>query len=178
MVSPPPFPHRAPSEAWLQRQNGWPHESFHEVVLILQALSLSHSAPGTVVRHITVPFFTCWMVRPKVLVPVHVHLFINPWHIHRRVTVVILCVNMLAATYLVYTSQVRFCRVVYGILRVLFMWLSLKMLRSNVLAWFSEHLLSSLDVELSMDKRSFNGFFSKRLMCRHSDSSNWLVTDQ
>ena len=63
---------------------------------------------------------------------------INPRRMRRRVTVVILCVcvsvTMLAATYLVYTSQVRFRRVLYGIFKVLVVWLSLKMLRSRVLA--------------------------------------------
>ena len=66
----------------------------------------------------------------------------------RRVTVVVLCVcvcvcvcvsvclsvTTLAATYLVYTSQVRCHRVVYGVFKILVVWLSLKTLRSKVLA--------------------------------------------
>ena len=75
------------------------------------------------------------------VMPMHIIILcvlINPRRMRRRVTVVILCVcvsvTMLAATYLVYTSQVRFRRVLYGIFKVLVVWLSLKMLRSRVLA--------------------------------------------
>ena len=46
---------------------------------------------------------------------------------------------MLAATYLVYTSQVRFHRVIYAVIKVLVVWLSLKTLCSKVLTWFSDH---------------------------------------
>ena len=46
---------------------------------------------------------------------------------------VCLSVTMLAATYPVYTSQVRCHRVVYGIFKISVVWLLLKMLRSNVL---------------------------------------------
>ena len=49
--------------------------------------------------------------------------FINPRHMHRRVTVVVLCVCLsvttLPATYLIYTSQVRLHRVLYGIFKAL-----------------------------------------------------------
>ena len=59
---------------------------------------------------------------------------------HRRVTVVMcLSVTTLAATYLVYTSQVWFRRVLYGVFKVLVVWLSLKTLRSRVLASFADH---------------------------------------
>ena len=43
------------------------HESFHEVVLLLQVLSLLGSAPGMVVKSPgCTPLHICWMVRPKV----------------------------------------------------------------------------------------------------------------
>ena len=46
---------------------------------------------------------------------------------------VCLFVTMLAATYLVYMSQVRCHRVVYGVFKILVVWLLLKMLCSKVL---------------------------------------------
>ena len=51
-----------------------PHEGFHEVVLLLpEALSLLHDAPGTVVKTpYRTPLHMCWMVRQ---VPVRVRLF-------------------------------------------------------------------------------------------------------
>ena len=70
-------------------------------------------------------------------------ILINPRRLRHRVTVVILyvCVSVttLAATYLVYMSQVRFCRVLYGVFKVLVVWLSLKTLRSRVLVSFADH---------------------------------------
>ena len=49
---------------------------FEVVLLFLEVLSLLSNAPGTVVK---TPYHTflhvCWMVRPKVQVPVHVCLF-------------------------------------------------------------------------------------------------------
>ena len=50
-----------------------------------------------------------------------------------------LSVTTLAATYLIYTSQVRCHRVVYGVFKILVVWLLLKMLCSKVLVWFSDH---------------------------------------
>ena len=44
-----------------------------------------------------------------------------------------LSVTMLAATYLVYMSEVRFHRGVYGVFKILVVWLLLKMLRSKSL---------------------------------------------
>ena len=60
-----------------------------------------------------------------------------------RGTVVVLCVSLsvtiLAATYLIYTSKVRGHRILYGIFKILIVWLLLKMLHSKVLASFAEH---------------------------------------
>ena len=65
---------------------------------------------------------------------------INPQRMCCRVTVVVLCVcvcvcvcvclsiTMLTATYLVYASQVRYHRVLYGIFKILVVWLLLKIL--------------------------------------------------
>ena len=54
-----------------------PTGNFHEVVLLfLQVPSLLRNAPGAVIK---TPYCTslhmCWMVRPKVQVPVRVFLF-------------------------------------------------------------------------------------------------------
>ena len=63
----------------------------------------------------------------------------------RRVTEVVLCVciclsvTTLATTYLVYTSKVQCCRVLYGVFKVFVVRLSLKTLRSKVLASFADH---------------------------------------
>ena len=65
-------------------------------------------------------------------------------------------VTMLAATYLVYTSQVRFHRGVYGVFKILVVWHLLKMF--GLPSWLLDD-----DDELSMDKRD-------RLVCRDSDS--------
>ena len=42
-----------------------------------------------------------------------------------------------SATYLVYTPKTRYHRVLYGVFKVFFMWLQLKMLHSKVLASFA-----------------------------------------
>ena len=67
----------------------------------------------------------------------------------RRVTVVVLCVCVCvsvclsvttkSAAYLVFMSQTKFYRVVYGVFNVLTVWLSLKTLRSRVMASFAGH---------------------------------------
>ena len=76
--------------------------------------------------------------------------FIYPWRMHRRVTVVILslcvcvcvcvCLSVItkSAAYLVCTSKTRCHRVLYGVFKVFVMWLSLKTLRSRVLASFAD----------------------------------------
>ena len=67
----------------------------------------------------------------------------------RRVTVVVLCVCVCvsvclsvttkSAAYLVFTSQTKFYRVLYGVINVFTVWLSLKTLHSIVLASFAGH---------------------------------------
>ena len=60
-----------------------------------------------------------------------------------RVTVVVPCVHlfvtMMATTYLLYTLKIRCHRVLYGVFKVFFVWLSLKPLCSKVLASFADH---------------------------------------
>jgi hypothetical protein len=62
----------------------------------------------------------------------------------RKVTVVILsvCLSFTTkyATYLVYTWKTRCHRVLYGVFKVFVVWLSLKMLRSRVMASFADFL--------------------------------------
>ena len=48
------------------------------------------------------------------------------------------------------------------------MWISLKTLRSKVLATFADH--HGLD-ELSIDERDSDGFISRLVVCSSSDSS-------
>ena len=54
-----------------------PHEGFHEVVLLIPEVSpLLRYAPGAVVKTpYRTPLHMCWMMRPKVQVPVRVRLF-------------------------------------------------------------------------------------------------------
>ena len=52
---------------------------------------------------------------------------------------VCLCVTTKSAAYLIFTSPAKFYRVLYGVFNVFTVWLSLKMLRSRVLAPFSGH---------------------------------------
>ncbi len=62
-----------------------------------------------------------------------------------RVTVVVLsvCVCLFVTTksaaYLISTLKTKFHRILYGVFKVFVMWLSLKMLRSRVLASFAGH---------------------------------------
>ena len=51
------------------------------------------------------------------------------------------------------------------------MWISLKTLRSKVLATFADH-----HDELSIDERDSDGFISRLVVCSSSDSS-WNLTD-
>jgi hypothetical protein len=61
----------------------------------------------------------------------------------RKVTVVVLCVCLSvttkSCTYLVYTWETRCHRVLYGVFKVFVVWLSLKTLRSRVMASFAGH---------------------------------------
>ena len=67
-----------------------PHETFHEVVLLLQVLSLLRNAPGAVVKTpYGTPLHMCWMVRPKVQVPVCVLLF--PAYSNVKFTILLPC---------------------------------------------------------------------------------------
>ena len=71
---------------------------------------------------------------------------INSRCMHHGVTVVVLSVyvsvclsvTIKSAAYLVYTSKTRCRRVLYGVFKVFVVWLSLKTLRSKVLASFAD----------------------------------------
>ena len=96
--------------------------------------------------------------------------FINPQRMRRRVTVVVLCVCVCvclsvttkSAAYLVFTSQTKFYRVLYGVFNVFTVWLSLKTLCLRVLASFFGHccLNSSLPGKLLTAKQASDDFFS------------------
>ena len=83
---------------------------------------------------------------------------INPQCMRRRVTVVVLSVcecvclsvTMKSAAYLLFTLQTKYYRVLYGVFNAFTIWLSLKKLRSRVLAWSPPP--SSLPGELSTSK--------------------------
>ena len=63
-----------------------------------------------------------------------------------RITVVILCICLSVTTksiYLIYTSKVRCHRVLYGVVKILVVWFSLKTLCSKVLASFANDFLTS-----------------------------------
>ena len=67
----------------------------------------------------------------------------NPWRMCEgygsRSVCVYLSVTTLATTYHVYTLKVRCRRVLCGIFKVFVVWVSLKMLRSEVMASFADH---------------------------------------
>ena len=88
----------------------------------------------------------------KYLIQIHYALvssMINPQRMHCRIMVVVFCVCMCvsvcllprtkSATYLVYMSKRRCCGVLHGVFKIFVVWLSLKLLRSKVLAWFANH---------------------------------------
>ena len=93
---------------------------------------------------------------------------------YARVTVLCLSVIALAATYHLYEPQVKCYKTVsYSVFNVCIVWISLKTLCSPVLASFTS-AFSTLSDEFSMDRmnnRDSDGFFSRRLVCRSSDSS-------
>ena len=73
--------------------------------------------------------------------PIGIDSLINPRHMRRRVTVVVLVclsvflsITMKSAAYLVFTSQTKFSSVLYGVFNIFTIWLSLKTFRSRVLA--------------------------------------------
>ena len=70
---------------------------------------------------------------------------INPRRMHRRVTVVVLCVCLsvtkLTVTYLICESKVQCYKVPYGVPNAWFVWISPKMLYSPILASFADSKL-------------------------------------
>ena len=77
-----------------------------------------------------------------------------------------------SAAYLVFTSQTKFYRVLYGVFNVFTVWLSLKTLRSRVCVICWSPLPSSLPGELSTAKRDSDDFFSTRKVYMVSYRSN------
>jgi hypothetical protein len=73
---------------------------------------------------------------------------------------VCLSVTIKSVTYLVYTWETRFHRVLYGVFKVSVMWLSLKMLRSRLMVSFAGHrrFLAPCD-ELSMFPSTVMAYF-------------------
>ena len=65
----------------------------------------------------------------------------NPRRMHRRVTVVVLCVCLLPRYYLICESKVRCYKVPYGLPKAWFVWISPKTLHSPVLASFADSKL-------------------------------------
>ena len=96
---------------------------------------------------------------------------------------VCLSVTTKSAAYLNFMSQTKLYRVLYGVFNVFTVWLSLKTLRSRILAPFGGHVLppSSLPDELSTDKRYSDGFFSIRkvymVTYRANNMTAWFITD-
>ena len=86
---------------------------------------------------------------------------------------VCLSVTALAVTYLVFfKSQVRCYKVLYGVSKVCIVWISLKMLHFPVLVSFAfSHCLHYKFLIYNMNNRDSNGFFSRKLVRRSSDSS-------
>ena len=76
-------------------------------------------------------------------------IIINPRRMHRRVTVVVLCVclsvrlsvNSVTASYFVCESQARCYMILYGVSNACIVWISLKTLCSPVLAAFADSKL-------------------------------------
>ena len=87
---------------------------------------------------------------------------------------VCLSVTTKSAAYLVFTSQTKFYRVLYGVFNVFTVWLFLKTLRSRIMVSFAglAPLPSSLPGELSTAKRDSDGFFSARKVYMVSYRSN------
>ena len=90
-----------------------------------------------------------------------------------RVTVVVfvcgcgwMCVTALAATYLVYESQVRYYTIFYGVANVCTVWISLKLSFSS---WASFAFSSCKFLVDRMNKNS-DGFVSRGLVSRCSDN--------
>ena len=79
-----------------------------------------------------------------------------------------------SAAYLVFTSQTKFYRVLYGVFNVFTVWLSLKTLRSRVMASFAGQPFS-LPGELSTAKRDSDDFFSTRLLRSNNTTGSSLI---
>ena len=83
-----------------------------------------------------------------------------------------LSVTTLATTYLVYMSNVRCHKVLYGVFKVYDMWLSLKTLHSKVLASFADHnCLSRFLMTSQWIEETAMASFQQKLICRSSDNS-------
>ena len=89
-----------------------------------------------------------------------------------RGTVVVLClsVTVLAATYLVYKSQVRHYKVPYGVSNVCIVWISLKTLCSPNLASFASNRVR---LPRSLTSSWWRGWTTETVMASLQD--NWYV---